>query len=144
MPTDKIDRRGFLKCMQWVGSGVVWTLAGGVPKSSLLEAAPQKREKPSGFSFVQISDSHIGFNKPANPDVSGTLRAAVEQINALNPQPDLIIHTGDITHLAKPAEFDTTGEILRELRQKQVFYVPGEHDLVGDEGRQYLERFGKG
>jgi 3',5'-cyclic AMP phosphodiesterase CpdA len=144
MEINKIDRRGFLKCMQWVGSGVVWTLAGGVPKSSLLEAAPQKHEKPSGFSFVQISDSHIGFNKPANPDVSGTLRVAVELINALNPQPDLIIHTGDITHLAKPAEFDTTDQILRELRQKQVFYVPGEHDLVGDDGKQYLERFGKG
>src|SRR5215467_2651833 len=120
MPIDKINRRGFLKCMQWVGSGVVWSLAGGLPKSRLLKAATPDHEMPSGFSFVQISDSHIGFNKPANADVPGTLRAAVEQINALGTQPDLIIHTGDITHLAKPGEFDTTGQILRELRQKQV------------------------
>jgi len=144
MLTDNIDRRGFLRCMQWVGSGVVWSLAGGVPASRLLQAAPQKDGEAAGFSFVQISDSHIGFNRAANPDVSATLRAAVEQINGLDPQPDLVIHTGDLTQLAKAAEFDTMEQILRELRQKQVFYVPGEHDLVGDDGRQYLARFGKG
>jgi predicted phosphodiesterase len=140
---ENIDRRGFLRCMQWVGGGMVWSLAAGVPGSRLLEASPQKREAAAEFTFVQISDSHIGFNKPANPDVAGTLTAAVEQINKLDRQPDLIIHTGDLSHLAKAAEFDTMEQILRGLKQKQVFYVPGEHDFTGDQGKQYLARFGK-
>ncbi|HXA48681.1 MAG TPA: metallophosphoesterase, partial [Candidatus Acidoferrum sp.] len=96
------------------------------------------------FSFVQISDSHIGFNKPANPDVTGTLQVAIDKINALEHQPDFLIHTGDLTHLAKAAEFDTLDQSLKSLRQRQVFYVPGEHDVTGDDGKLYLERFGKG
>jgi Icc protein len=140
----KIDRRGFLKCMQWVGSGVVWSMAAGAPASRLLEAEPNRREEASPFTFVQISDSHIGFNRPANPDVAGTLQAAVDQINALEQTPDLVIHTGDLSHLAKPGEFDSMEQILRGLKQKQIFYVPGEHDFTGDGGKRYLERFGKG
>jgi 3',5'-cyclic-AMP phosphodiesterase len=136
-----IDRRGFLKCMQWAGTGALWSFAGGVPASRLL-GAPQMRA--GDFAFVQISDSHIGFNKAANPDVSGTFQAAVDKINALDPQPDFILHTGDLSHLAKAAEFDTLGQLLLGVRQKQVFFVPGEHDLLGDDGKQYLERFGKG
>src|SRR5215475_5277197 len=143
MNRNNLDRRDFLKCMQWVGSGVVWGMAGGIPVSRLLEAEPQK-QKSGPFTFVQISDSHIGFNRPANPDVAATLQAAVDQINALDRQPDLVIHTGDLSHLAKAAEFDTMEQILRGLRQKQIFYVPGEHDFIGDAGKQYLERFGKG
>jgi 3',5'-cyclic AMP phosphodiesterase CpdA len=127
--------------MQWAGGGLVWSLAGGVPASRLLEAQPA--EEPGEFSFVQISDSHIGFSAPANTDVNATLQAAVDQINALDRRPDFVIHTGDLTHLAKPAQFDTMEQILRGLGQKQVFYVPGEHDLVGDNGRLYLERFGR-
>jgi len=142
MNNTKIDRRGFLECMQWAGGGVLWSLAAGVPVSRMLEAAPQTASP--GFTFVQISDSHIGFNRPANPDVNGTLQVAVDQINSLEHQPDLIIHTGDLTHLAKPAEFDTLAGILRGAKQQQVFYVPGEHDFTGDGGKQYLERFGKG
>lgn len=138
---DGIDRRGFLKCMQWAGTGVLWSLSGGVPTSRLLAAdAP----KTSDFSFVQISDSHIGFNKPANPDVTGTLQAAIEKINQLEKQPDFLIHTGDLTHLAKVSEFDTLDQVLKDLHQRQIFYVPGEHDVTGDDGRLYLERFGKG
>ena len=140
---DNIDRRGFLRCMRWVGTGMVWSLAGGVPVSRILGAAPPEDRHGSPFTFVQISDSHIGFNKPANPDVAATLRVAVEHINAMGPAPDFLIHTGDLSHLAKAAEFDNLEQILRELKQKQVFYVPGEHDFLGDDGKQYLERFGK-
>jgi 3',5'-cyclic-AMP phosphodiesterase len=144
MTNTKIDRRGFLRCMQWVGGGVVWSIAGGVSASRLLEADAQKREPAAQFTFVQISDSHIGFKRPANPDVAGTLQAAVDQINALDRRPDLVIHTGDLSHLAKTDEFDAMEQILRGLKQKQIFYVPGEHDFTGDAGKQYLERFGKG
>jgi 3',5'-cyclic AMP phosphodiesterase CpdA len=136
-----IDRRGFLKCMQWAGAGVVWSFAAGVPTSRLL-GAPQPPSED--FAFVQISDSHIGFDKAANPDVTATFQAAVDKINALDRQPDFLLHTGDLSHLAKAAEFDTLDQLLRGLRQKQVFFVPGEHDLLGDDGRQYLERFGNG
>jgi 3',5'-cyclic AMP phosphodiesterase CpdA len=136
-----VDRRGFLKCMQWVGTGVIWSFAGGVPTSRLLGAQKPRAED---FTFVQISDSHIGFDKPANPDVSATFQLAVDKINALERQPDFLLHTGDLSHLAKPGEFDTLDQLLRGLHQKQTFFVPGEHDLLGDDGKQYLERFGKG
>jgi len=136
-----IDRRGFLKCMQWAGAGVVWSFAAGVPTSRLLGAPKPKAED---FAFVQISDSHIGFDKAANPDVNATFQVAADKINALDKQPDFILHTGDLSHLAKAAEFDTLDQLLRGLRQKQTFFVPGEHDLLGDDGKQYLERFGKG
>jgi len=138
-----IDRRGFLKCMQWAGAGLVWSLAGGVPTSRLL-GGPYKKERLEDFAFVQISDSHIGFDKAANPDVNATFQAAVEKINSLDRQPDFILHTGDLSHLAKASEFDTLDQLLRGLRQKQTFFVPGEHDLLGDDGKQYFERFGKG
>ena len=141
---DGIDRRGFLKCMQWAGTGVVWSFAAGVPVSEVLGADKKKTEKASGFTFVQISDTHIGFNRPANTDVAGTLRATVDKINALPHQPDLILHTGDLTHLAKAEEFDALDQNLKSLKQGQIFYVPGEHDLTGDDGKQYMERFGKG
>jgi Icc protein len=139
---DGIDRRGFLKCMQWAGAGVVWSFAGGVPSSKLLGAQTEKA-RTEDFTFVQISDSHIGFDKAANPDVNGTFQAAVDKINALDRQPDLILHTGDLSHLAKPTEFDTLDQMLRGLRQKQAFFVPGEHDLIGDDGKQYMDRFGQ-
>ena len=138
---DGINRRGFLECMQWAGTGLVWSLAAGVPASRLLGA---DASNSAGFSFVQISDSHIGFNKPANPDVTGTLQAAIDQINALEKQPDFVIHTGDLTHLAKVSEFDTLEQSLKGLRPSQIFSVPGEHDVTGDDGKLYLQRLGKG
>ena len=138
-----VDRRGFLKCMQWAGAGLVWSFAGGVPTSRLM-GAPYQKARAEDFAFVQISDSHIGFDKAANPDVNVTFQAAVDKINSLDRQPELILHTGDLSHLAKAGEFDTLDQLLRGLRQKQVFYVPGEHDLLGDDGKQYFERFGKG
>jgi 3',5'-cyclic-AMP phosphodiesterase len=138
---DNVDRRGFLRCMAWAGTGMIWTISGGVPNSRLL--ADDAKESTGDFSFVQISDSHLGFNKPANPDVSATLQAAIDRINALPRQPDFLIHTGDLTHMAKPAEFDSTAQLLSGLKAKQVFYVPGEHDTAGDDGKEYLIRFGK-
>jgi Icc protein len=140
---DGLDRRGFLKCMAWAGSGVLWTFAGGVPVSQLFGAS-SKHADHSSFSFVQISDSHIGFDKPANADVTRTLQAAIDKINALPAEPDLILHTGDLSHLSKPGEFDTLDQVLKSARPKQIFYVPGEHDVALDNGRQFLDRYGKG
>ena len=138
---DGIDRRGFLKCMAWAGTGVVWTFAGGVPISRAF-GQPLHGSKQSDFSFVQISDSHIGFNKPANADVTATLQAALSKIDSIPSAPDFLIHTGDLTHSSKPSEFDTLNQLLGSKRQ--VFYVPGEHDTSVDDGKLYLDRYGKG
>jgi len=140
------ERRHFLKCMAWVGTGAVWTLSGGVLKGSPLgqsgRTSMMARDKDV-LRFVQISDSHIGFDKPANTDVTATLRAAIDKIKSAPDPPAFVLHTGDLTHLSKPAEFDTLQQVLSEL-PVQVFYVPGEHDVLDDDGRRYLERFGKG
>ena len=143
---DGIDRRGFLKCMAWAGTGTLCLLQGGVLKSFALETAGQRaaRELESQLSFVQISDSHIGFSKAANPDVVGTLREAIAKINALPVRPEFALHTGDLTHLSKPSEFDTLDQELKALQTDRVFYVPGEHDVLDENARQYLDRFGKG
>jgi len=143
---DGIDRRSFLSCMAWVGTGIVWTMAGGVPTSRLFAATPKSAQPRSGaeFSFVQISDSHIGFNKPANQDVTGTLKLAIDKINALPGSNDFLLHTGDISHSSKPAEFDTADQIVKGAKVGHTFYVPGEHDTASDDGALYLERFGKG
>jgi Icc protein len=138
---DGIDRRGFLTCMAWAGTGLVWSFAGGVPESRLF-GSPMHPQKQSDFSFVQISDSHIGFNKPANTDVTATLQLALDKINAAPVAPDFLIHTGDLTHSSKPAEFDTLAQMLGTKRQ--IFYVPGEHDTSVDDGKMYMERYGKG
>jgi hypothetical protein len=106
---DGIDRRGFLKCMAWAGTGTLCVLQGGVLKSFALgDVLQQKIGKISGdLSFVQISDSHIGFNKEANPDVTATLREAIAKVNSLPTPPSFVLHTGDLTQLSKPEEFDT-------------------------------------
>jgi 3',5'-cyclic-AMP phosphodiesterase len=143
---DGIDRRGFLKCMAWAGTGALCVLEGGILKSYALrsqEDSSTKAHRTAGFSFVQISDSHMGFNKPANPDVISTLKAAVEKINALPKQPDFILHTGDISHLSKPSEFDNVDQILK-VTHKEIFFVPGEHDVLNDDGAMFRERYGKG
>src|SRR5581483_2412737 len=132
---------GFLKCMAWAGTGLVWTLSGGIPVSRAF--GKTHRERGADFSFVQISDSHIGFNKPANPDVTATLQAAINKINALPHAPEFIIHTGDLTHLSKPSEFDTLEQALKGVSAKQIHFVPGEHDMLEDNGEQYLQRYGK-
>ncbi len=143
---DGIDRRGFLRCMAWAGTGALCVMQGGVLKSYSLSQMSQMGDKMSAgeLSFVQISDSHMGFNKAANPDVVGTLKAAVDKINAIPAPPEFILHTGDITHLSKPEEFDTVDQILKSATPQEVFFVPGEHDMLNDDGRQYLERYGRG
>jgi len=141
------DRRGFLQCMAWVGTGAMWTLTSGVLEGLPIEEAARGAighgAGMGGLRFVQISDSHIGFDKPANTDVTATLRAAVAKIQAAPEQPSFVLHTGDLTHLSKPSEFDTLQQVLGEL-SLPVFYVPGEHDVLEDDGRSYLQRFGKG
>ena len=143
---DGIDRRGFLKCMAWAGTGALCVMQGGVLKSySMSRANEWNAAKMAGeLSFAQISDSHMGFNKAANPDVAATLKAAVDKINALSVPPEFLLHTGDISHLARPEEFDTVDQILKGAVAKDVFFVPGEHDVIGDEGKQYRDRYGKG
>lgn len=138
---DGIDRRGFLECMAWAGSGLLWTLSGGIPAARVF-GKDARRAGASDFSFVQISDSHIGFGKEPNQDVVGTLQAAVAKINALPQRPAFVLHTGDLTHLARPEEFDTVSEVLKGVKAK-VLYVPGEHDFDGDGNNLYRERFGK-
>jgi 3',5'-cyclic AMP phosphodiesterase CpdA len=136
-----LSRRHALECMVWAGTGVVWTLSGGVPVAQGL--LTEARAETAGFSFLQMSDSHIGFNKAANPDALATLREAVARVKAMTAKPDFIIHTGDITHLSKPAEFDNADQVFGETGLT-VHYIPGEHDII-DEGRgkAYLDRYGR-
>jgi len=150
---DTIDRAGFIKCMAWAGTGVLWMMSGGIMKSFGMS---QMIDKTTGglkqgliipkadFSFAQISDSHIGFNKAANPDVTGTLQAAIAKINAMPLAPSFVLHTGDLSHLSQAEEFDTLDQSLKSVRTEKIFYVPGEHDVLNDGGRQYLDRYGKG
>ncbi|HSE17408.1 MAG TPA: metallophosphoesterase [Pyrinomonadaceae bacterium] len=141
MKQDQIERRSFLKCMAWAGTGLVWAMNGGVLSAHELTAEPKRK---LGFTFAQISDSHIGFNKDPNHDVTKTLQEAVDKINALDEQPAFVIHTGDITHLATAEQFDTAAQVMKSARSSQVYYVPGEHDVFTDEGKLYRERFGAG
>jgi Icc protein len=140
---DGIDRRGFLKCMAWAGTGLVWTMSGGIPVSRAFAKTMDRHAHKGDFSFVQISDSHMGFNKPANPDVVATLQAAVDKINGLAQPPEFLLHTGDISHLSKQEQFDNVDQILKSASAKDVFFVPGEHDVLDDNGKSYLERYGK-
>src|SRR6201986_4136030 len=149
---DGIDRRGFLECMAWAGTGVLWMMSGGIMKSygmsQMIDRATGQLKTglvipKSDFSFVQISDSHIGFNKPSNPDVVSTLQATIDKINTMPNAPAFVLHTGDVTHLAQADEFDTLEQQLKSVKTEKIFYVPGEHDVT-DNGKLYLERFGKG
>ncbi len=149
---DGIDRAGFLKCMAWAGTGLFCMMSGGVMKSFGMS---QLIDKNIGglkkglmlpkvdFAFAQISDSHIGFNKAANPDVIGTLQAAIDKINSMPTAPSFILHTGDISHLAQADEFDTLDQAMKSAKTGKIFYVPGEHDVLNDNGKQYLQRYGK-
>lgn len=139
--TGEIDRRGLLKCGAWAGAGVLWTVRGGIAASSLL-GAEVSAAVTRDLSFVQISDSHIGFHRPENPDVAATLRQTIAKIRALPRQPDFVVHTGDITHLSTPQQFDDAQQILSDLRAP-IHFVPGEHDTQDPgNGREFLNRFG--
>ena len=121
---DDVDRRGFLKCMAWAGTGMLWAASGGLVISRILRpGSAQAAETGTDFTFVQISDSHIGFNKEANKDVLGTLKEAVAKINALPAPPDFILHTGDLSHLSEPEEFDTLEQILKDCKTSRILYV---------------------
>ena len=142
------DRRGLLmRCAGWAGAGALYTLGGGVFSSVTLDAAQAigpRGGKVKPFTFVQISDTHLGFDKPANPDVRATCLASVARIKALPQRPDLIVHTGDISHLSKDAQFDDAKAIMTEIGVP-VFYIPGEHDMLDEGGgKAFLAHFGKG
>jgi 3',5'-cyclic AMP phosphodiesterase CpdA len=141
---DHIDRRGALECMIWAGTGVLWTMVGGVPRSSsLLGISEAKAQAASGFTFLQISDSHIGFKQAANPNALGTLEEAIAKVGALPQKPAFMIHTGDITHLSKAEEFDNADQVIGKAKL-ETFYVPGEHDIIDENlGKAYLERYAK-
>jgi hypothetical protein len=139
---DGIDRRGALECMIWAGTGVLWTVTAGVPRSTLLGVSEAKAQAAKGFTFLQISDSHIGFKQPANPHALETLEEAIAKIGALPQKPAFMIHTGDITHLSKPEQFDDADQVIRKAKL-DTFYVPGEHDIIDEGlGKAYLERYG--
>jgi 3',5'-cyclic AMP phosphodiesterase CpdA len=140
---DGIDRRGFLKCMAWAGAGMVWAMKGGILTARAF-GDDIAAANAADFTFVQVSDSHIGFHKGVYTDVVGTFQTAVSRINALPKSPSLVLHTGDLTHLSKPAEFDTVAQVMKSIKTQRSFYIPGEHDYFVDNGKRYLERFGKG
>jgi 3',5'-cyclic AMP phosphodiesterase CpdA len=135
------SRRRVLECMTWAGTGVLWTISGGVPRSlGIIDQA--LAAEPSKLTFLQISDSHVGFHAPANPNAIGTLQEAIGKVKSLPTKPSFMIHTGDITHLSKPAEFDDADRAISEAGL-DVHYVPGEHDLIDEEVKLYRERYGK-
>src|SRR6478672_9113748 len=136
-------RRQALSCLAaWTGAAVVWTVAGGVPRAlGATTAGTPTASATNALTFVQISDTHIGFRKEANPDVVGSLRRAIADINALPKAPAFVVHTGDVSHLSKPEEFGTARELLQEFRVDRVHTVPGEHDTIDDGATGYLRHF---
>jgi 3',5'-cyclic AMP phosphodiesterase CpdA len=140
--SDGVSRRKILECMTWAGTGVLWTISGGVPRSlGIIDEA--MAQEAGGLTFLQISDSHVGFDKPANPNALGTLEEAINRVKAMPVKPSFMIHTGDITHLSKLSEFDDADRIISQARL-DVHYVPGEHDVIDDEVKLYRERYGRG
>ncbi len=141
-----LSRRNALKCMAFGGAGTLFALSGGILTPTDLATAADHKPGAAELGkplFVQISDTHIGFNKDANPDVNGTLTQTIDFVNALPEQPGLVIHTGDITHLSKPAEFDLAQQMLGRLRATELHSVPGEHDTTDPTVTEYFNRFGK-
>jgi 3',5'-cyclic AMP phosphodiesterase CpdA len=136
-----LSRRKVLECMTWAGTGVLWTVTGGVPRS--LGLVGEANAQGAGLTFLQISDSHVGFDKPANPNALGTLEEAINKVKALPAKPSFMIHTGDITHLSKVSEFDDAERIISQSRL-DVHYVPGEHDVIDEGVKLYKDRYGRG
>jgi 3',5'-cyclic AMP phosphodiesterase CpdA len=139
---ESLSRRKVLECMTWAGTGVLWTVAGGVPRSLGL-VGEANAQGAGALTFLQISDSHVGFDKPANPNALGTLEEAINKVKALPAKPSFMIHTGDITHLSKVSEFDDAERIISQARL-DVHYVPGEHDVIDEGVKLYKERYGRG
>jgi len=134
--TEPFSRRDTLKCLG-LSAGTLFTLSGGI--LTTMDPAEAQTQAPL---FLQISDTHIGFNKEANPDVAGTLRQALDKVGALPRPPALILHTGDVTHLSRAAEFDTANQLLSQLKG-ELHVVPGEHDVTDGPGTEFFARFGK-
>ncbi|MGH8231625.1 MAG: metallophosphoesterase family protein [Steroidobacteraceae bacterium] len=141
--TGVLSRRRALQCLAYGGAGTLFSLSGGVLTPFDLAAAAERAPADAVPLFVQISDSHIGFNKDANPDVAATMRAAIDLVNALPTQPDLVLHTGDITHLSRAEEFDTAAQLLAQLRVTELHTTPGEHDVADATASEYFQRYGK-
>jgi 3',5'-cyclic AMP phosphodiesterase CpdA len=141
--SDGVDRRGFLKCMAWAGTGVVWAVSGGMLGCSRVEQEADQAAAPT-FTFVQVSDSHLGFSSDPNRDVAETYRVAIAKINNLPTRPAFVLHTGDLTHMAKVEEFAAVDQLHSTIQADQVFCVPGEHDLEGPDPRRFMERYGQG
>ena len=141
---DRIDRRGFLECMAWAGTGVLWTAAGGALSSRMIAPASAAENTAGSFAFVQISDTHVGFKGEANSDAAATLQQVVDRINAMPSRPAFVLHTGDQTHGQKAGAFDTVAQVLKGVKTERIFYAPGEHDVFLDGGKEYLGRYGSG
>ena len=144
----EVDRRGFLKCASWAGAATVWTISGGLVAAcgSVLPGSGGNAATSSGTTglfFVQVSDSHIGFQGTANPDVLGSFTKAIDRVNAMPQRPAFVVHTGDLTHTSTPAQFDTVRQLLGTLKTGQVVPLPGEHDTVMGP-KPYLDVFGQG
>jgi hypothetical protein len=138
----RITRREALGCLaQWSGAAIVWSVAGGVPHALGATGMDMRPAAANDLTFVQISDTHIGFRKEANPDVAGSLRRAIAEIHALPQKPAFVVHTGDVSHLSRPEEFGQARELLREIRVDRVHTVPGEHDTIDDGATGYLRYF---
>jgi 3',5'-cyclic AMP phosphodiesterase CpdA len=135
-------RKDFLDHVGWTGAGIAFTLTSAGSFTSAALAAGDPGPNGGSLRFVQISDSHVGFAQAANPDVTGTLKATIDAINALDEQPAFVMHTGDVTHLAKPAQFDTAKQLLGGLRAPLIA-IPGEHDVIGDGGKGFMAAFGR-
>jgi Icc protein len=140
----EMNRRGALECMVWAGTGMLWAFGGGVPNSIPIGDAKAAEMAKGAFTFLQISDSHVGFDKPANPNALGTLQEAIAKFRAMPVKPSFMIHTGDITHLSTDEQFDDATQVISSAGLP-VFYVPGEHDVIDEGlGKSYLARYGGG
>jgi len=137
--TKGLTRRRALECGLWAGAGVLWTVSGGVPRSALLGTA-EAAEMGADLTFVQISDSHIGFNKPANPDATATFKSLLDRIAAMNPRPAFMLHTGDVSHLSRASEWDTARSLI-EATGIETHFIPGEHDMLVDNGEPFFASF---
>jgi Icc protein len=131
-----MKRKDFIEHVSWTGAGIAWTLSA----SGLMTSVADAKTAAGGLSFVQISDSHIGFSRPENPDVAATFKKTIDDVNALSVQPAFVVHTGDLTHLSKPEQFDAVKGMLTQLKAP-FFVMPGEHDVIGSSDN-YFAAFG--
>ena len=136
------ERRKLLKCMTMAGAGLLWTMKGGVLSAKTLDALTTPTD--ADFSFIQISDTHVGFHQAANPDVLATFQQAVAHVNSLGRTPGFVLHTGDVSHLSKPEQFDAAQQAFKGIKADKWFLTPGEHDTIGDDGAEFFKRFGGG